>query len=545
MKNFTKNIIRDTSAWSVATLALVLVLAIPYLAFASGLLEGTGHKWQHLTTYFLNKFFVNSIILILGVGFISCLIGIGTAWVVSRYQFWGRTVLSTLLYLPLAIPTYIMAYIYVGLLGYGGTTTKLGQWLGIDTVGYNIMNIYGLIWVLSLSLFPYVYAAARASFSKRPAALLETATLLGASERKYFYSVALPMAKPAIIGGLLLVCMEVLNDYGAAKYFGINTFTTGIFRSWTALRDLQSAVYLAGLLIAFAIVVTLVIRLARGRKSFASEHDSGAKPERISVKGYKHFLVFCIAFLPVLFGLILPIVQLLMWVIPSFDGDSFQRNLVISLQSFSLAAVAGILTVIMSVALLYFSRWNRLPIIKKLPNVSTVGYAIPGAMIGIALFSGGRQLVDFAAESFDWRIGYLIYGGIPILLYAYVFRFLAVAYYPIEATRLRIGTQLAEAAYTLGDKKLKALRRVELPILKPALWAGFLLVFIDTLKELPLTLILKPYDVNTLAIVAYTYADEEQMTKAALPALMLVSLVGLFSFVAMWWQKRASQKTEQ
>ncbi|MEL6802361.1 MAG: iron ABC transporter permease [Bacteroidota bacterium] len=532
---------RDTSAWSVATLALVLILALPYIAFTSGLLAGTGHKWSHLMTYFLNKFFINSVILIVGVGFLACLLGISAAWVISRYELPGRKVWAILLYLPLAIPTYIMAYIYVGLVGYGGTTTKLGQWIGVDLPSGNIMNIYGLVWVLSLSLFPYVYAAARASFSKRPAALLETATLLGASERKYFFSIALPMAKPAIIGGLLLVCMEVLNDYGAAKYFGINTFTTGIFRSWTALKDLQSAVYLAGLLIAFAILVTLLIRLARGRKSYASNNDSGGPVKRVKLEGKRKVLAFLIVGFPIIFGLILPIIQLFMWVIPAFDYASFYENIWITAQSLFVAAMAAILTVATAIALLFFSKWNALSFIKRLPSISTVGYAIPGAMIGIALFSGGRYFVDFASEQFGWRIGYLVYGGLPILLYAYVFRFLAVAYYPIEATSLRMGNQLAEASYTLGGNRFNTLRKIELPILKPALWAALILVFIDTLKELPLTLILKPYDIDTLAMVAYNYADEEQMTKAALPALMLVSVVGLLSFLFEWWRSYSSK----
>ncbi|MEM8583491.1 MAG: iron ABC transporter permease [Bacteroidota bacterium] len=535
---------RDTSAWSVATLALVLILSIPYIAFASGLMAGTGHKWGHLTTYFLNKFFINSVILIIGVGFISCLLGISTAWVISRYEIPGRKVWGILLYLPLAIPTYIMAYIYVGLVGYGGTFVKLGQLVGTNASGINIMNIYGLIWVLSLSLFPYVYAAARASFSKRPAALRETATLLGASESKYFFSIALPMARPAVIGGLLLVCMEVLNDYGAAKYFGINTFTTGIFRSWTALRDLQSAVYLAGLLIAFAIVVTVLIRLSRGRKSFATASASGKPAKRIKLSGRKRLLALLVVALPIFFGLILPVIQLFSWVIPAFDGPSFVKNLWIAIQSLSVAALAAFLTVITAIVLLYFSKWNDLALIKRLPNLSTVGYAIPGAMIGIALFSGGRYFVDFAADTFGWRIGYLVYGGLPILIYAYIFRFLAVAYYPLEATSLRLGNQLAEASYTLGKSKLDTLWQIQIPVLKPAIWAAVVLVFIDTLKELPLTLILKPYDIDTLALVAYNYAEEEQMTKAALPALMLVSVVGLLSFL-IEWSKNSTSKNKR
>ena len=264
-----KHLKRDFNKSSLLIVIISLLLAIPVFTILISLFKGTGEMWEHITSYFLIDYIQNSIILLLGSGIICFVIGTSSAWVVSRYKFKGRKIIEWLLFMPLAIPSYIVAYSYVGLFGYGGSFIKFINYLGFNSIdNIEMMNIYGLVWVLSFSLYPYVYASTRLIFQSYPTRLKDTASLLGASKNKYFFKIALPLASPAIIGGLFLVFMEVLNDYGAAKYYGINTFTTGIFRTWTALEDLQSSIYLSAILVVLVFFLVLIVKWLRGRRSY-------------------------------------------------------------------------------------------------------------------------------------------------------------------------------------------------------------------------------------------------------------------------------------
>jgi iron(III) transport system permease protein len=526
--NKIRHFYRDASIWSLALLGVGLFMAIPLLVVLLSLAKGTGETWGHLTRYFLLRYLGNSLVLVGGVGILSTILGVSAAWVVSRYAFPSRELVVKLLYLPLAIPTYIMAYAYVGFLGNGGTLVRIEEVIGLSPRGIDFMNLGGLIWVLALSLYPYVYASCRVAFSGLPASLRSASALLGASGRRYFFTVALPLATPAIVGGVFLVTMEVLNDYGAAKYYGINTFTTGIFRTWTALEDLRSATYLAALLILFVLVAVYLSRLARGRRSFVTQSVPGSERSgRMVARGWRRWLVVVAVGTPLFFGLALPLGQLLWWVSgePAW-GISFSLAWV-GLQSLLVAIAAAVACLVLALALVFLSRWNQLDVLRPISKLSVIGYAVPGAIIGIGTIGSSQLIVDFFADNYGWRIGYLFYGSSLVLLYAYAFRFLAVAYHPLEAHCLKLGKPLAEAAYLLGDGKLRALRKIELPLLVPAMVSSLFLVFVDTLKELPLTLILKPYDLNTLSIAAYTYAEDEQLGKAAPPALLLILLVAI------------------
>jgi iron(III) transport system permease protein len=460
-------------------------------------------------------------------GLLTALLGVSSAWIVCRYDFKGRRFLEASLFLAIAIPSYIVAYAYVGIFDNGGSLMLIGSMIGLNIPKIDLMNIWGLIWILSVSLFPYVYVSTRAAFSNQSKSFEESSSLLGASKRKYFFRIALPMAQPAIIGGLFLVFMEVLNDYGAAKYYGINTFTTGIFRTWTALEDLQTALYLSGLLISLVIVLRLLEKLYRGRKSYTAkgENRKSEQESRISASGKQQIFLIILVLLPLVFGLILPVAQLLYWAILSFDKIFNVELFWITLQSLGLALVTGITTLICAFGFVYFSKWNYLKILNIFSRSSVIGYVIPGAIIGIGLISISQSVVIYFDNIFQVKVGYLFYGSSIILIYAYIFRFLAVAYNPIEANSLKIGKSLAESSYLLGKSKISTFFKIEMPLLKTATIGAFVLVFIDTLKELPLTLILKPYDVSTLAVKAFEYADDERVSEAALPALMLIMIV--------------------
>jgi iron(III) transport system permease protein len=534
-----KHLKRDSNQWSFYVLAIGLFISIPALSILFYLFNGVGEMWQHITTYFLFDYIKNSVILILGTSLLSFSIGTSAAWIVCKYDFRFRSLIESLLFLPLAIPSYIMAYTYVGLLGYQGLLIGWLQAIGLPLQKIEMMNIQGLIWVLSFSLFPYVYVGAKTMFISFPKVIQETATLLGASSKRYFFRIALPLASPAIIGGLFLVIMEVLNDYGAAKYFGINTFTTGIFRTWTALEDIQSAIYLSAILVALVFLLNILVKWYRRKKSYALRITT-LEPEqrkRVLLSGKKKYVYYSILLIPVLFGFLLPVIQLLYWGYLTFHTMFNTALLTIALQSLFVGGVAAFFIVTMSIMLVYFSRWNNLKYLNFFKRIATIGYVIPGAIIGIGIIRSSQSIINFFSDYIGLNIGFLFYGSSVVLIYAYIFRFLAVSYNPIEANSLKFGKYLSESSYLLASSKIKTLFKIELPLLRYTLVSSFLLVFVDILKELPLTLILKPYKLQTLATKSYEYADDERVAEAAIPALLLIAIISCVMIFVSYWNK--------
>ena len=525
-----KHLKRDFNKSSLLIVIISLLLAIPVFAILISLFKGTGEMWEHITSYFLIDYIQNSIILLLGSGIICFVIGTSSAWVVSRYKFKGRKIIEWLLFMPLAIPSYIAAYSYVGLFGYGGSFIKFINYLGFNNIdNIEMMNIYGLVWVLSFSLYPYVYASTRLIFQSYPTRLKDTASLLGASKNKYFFKIALPLASPAIIGGLFLVFMEVLNDYGAAKYYGINTFTTGIFRTWTALEDLQSSIYLSAILVVLVFVLVLIVKWLRGRRSYnLKTYNSNDQDEiyRKDLKGLKKIIFLTIVFVPILFGFLFPFLQLIIWGLQTFESMFNSELLNIGIQTLFLGLSTSIIIVFLATSLIYLSKWNYLKQLNVTSKLATLGYVIPGAIIGIGVIKSSHSITEYFNTYHNIKIGYIIYNSILVLIYAYVFRFIAVAFNSIESNTLKLSKSLSESSNLLGFGKIKTFFKIDFPLIKNALLTSFILVFIDVIKELPLTLILKPYNLSTLAIKAYEYAEDERVAEAALPALLLIFIIG-------------------
>lgn len=525
-----KHLKRDFNKSSLLIVIISLLLAIPVFAILISLFKGTGEMWEHITSYFLIDYIQNSIILLLGSGIICFVIGTSSAWVVSRYKFKGRKIIEWLLFMPLAIPSYIAAYSYVGLFGYGGSFIKFINYLGFNNIdNIEMMNIYGLVWVLSFSLYPYVYASTRLIFQSYPTRLKDTASLLGASKNKYFFKIALPLASPAIIGGLFLVFMEVLNDYGAAKYYGINTFTTGIFRTWTALEDLQSSIYLSAILVVLVFVLVLIVKWLRGRRSYnLKTYNSNDQDEiyRKDLKGLKKIIFLTIVFVPILFGFLFPFLQLIIWGLQTFESMFNSELLNIGIQTLFLGISTSIIVVFLATSLIYLSKWNYLKQLNVTSKLATLGYVIPGAIIGIGVIKSSHSITEYFNTYHNIKIGYIIYNSILVLIYAYVFRFIAVAFNSIESNTLKLSKSLSESSNLLGFGKIKTFFKIDFPLIKNALLTSFILVFIDVIKELPLTLILKPYNLSTLAIKAYEYAEDERVAEAALPALFLIFIIG-------------------
>ena len=526
MRFYSKHFKRDFNQWSLYTVAISLFIAIPVFTIIFHLFNGKGEMWDHIVTYFLLDYVLNSIILLFGTGIICFSFGTASAWIVTKYDFPYRKLIEWLLFMPLAIPSYIVAYSYVGLLGNGGTFIRFLNMIGIPIKKIEMMNIYGLIAVLSFSLFPYVYAGTRAMFKSYPNSIRESAYLLGASEIRYFFSVALPLASPAIIGGLFLVFMEVLNDYGAAKYYGINTFTTGIFRTWTALEDIQSSIYLSALLVVLVLFLLAMVKWFRGKKSYALKFNNEDKTKRFNLVGYKKTYLI-VVFIPILAGFVFPVIQLLIWAVQTFEVIFNYALFSLVIQSVFVALFTALIIVLTALLLIYFSRWSILKTPRFFPKIATLGYVIPGAIIGIGIIRSSNSIIVFFDTYLNLKVGYLFYGSSVVLIYAYIFRFLAVGYNSIEANTLKLGKHLEQTSYLLGIDKFVTFIKIDLPLLRNSIISAFVLVFIDTLKELPLTLILKPYDLNTLAVKAYEYAEDERVAEASIPALLLILIIAI------------------
>lgn len=501
---------------------LVALLASPIVTVALAALRPAGEAWGHIARHLLPEYLVHTAVLGLIAGGLALVLGIGSAWLVTMCEFPGRRVLGWALVLPLAVPAYMAAFTWAGMVDVAGPLQRAIRALvpgaGDALLYWNVMRIEVVAAIFGLVLYPYVYLPTRALLEHRAGPALEAARLLGRRPLDIFLRVALPLARPAVAGGMALVLMEVLNDYGAVAYYGVTTFTTGIFRAWFSLGDLDSAVRLAAVLM---LVVALVLALERWQRRGARYHDTGpARPvSRYRLRGgaAAGAVAFCV--LPLLLGFALPVLQLGYWAVrtaPEVVDGAFLR---LALHSFALAAAAGGTAVAIAVALAYAERLDRTRLTRSATKLAVLGYAVPGAVIAV-----GVLLVVLALDRGLTGGGpaLVLTGSLAALLFAYIVRFMAVAYLPVEAGFERVGSNLGAAARTLGSRPLATLLRVELPLLRGSLLAAGTLVVIDVLKELPITLILRPFDFDTLATRAFQLASDEQVPEAAPAALCVI-----------------------
>lgn len=513
---------RDLNRWSLLLLLILAAVSIPILTIGLKLFDGPGESWDHIVDYVLFDYLKNSLLLALFCSLMVVILGVGTAWLVSRFEFPYRKQLEWLLILPLSVPAYIMAYAYSGIFGYSGIFSKSLEFLGL--VGYKIdfMNIYGLSFVLSISLFPYVYVSSRTFFLAQATNLLEASRMLGISEFKSFFKLIFPLARPAIIAGLVLVLMEVLNDYGAASYYGVSTFTTGIFRSWFSLGEPETAIYLSAILLLIVFGLILFEKWQRRHLNFTSAKTSKQNyNSRLKPKKSKQIWFSILCFVPVFLGFILPVIQLLIWVKRTFTRVWNIDFISVTLESFAIAFLTALATVFVALLLLFFTKWNKIELLKTSSKLGVLGYAIPGIIIAIGVLIPSLYIDKWLIEK-NITSKLILNATLIALVYAYVVRFLAVAYQPLESSSLKINRSLSDSSKVLGKGNFRTFFKIEFPLIRTGLLSAFILVFIDILKELPLTLIMKPYDVNTLAVKSFEYASDEMVSSAALPSLLII-----------------------
>ena len=523
---------RDHLGWTLASSLISLLVALPILVLLYYLFIPGGDTWEHLKDTTLPGYVINSLSLMGLVAVFASLLGVPTAWLVAATDFPGRKVLSWLLVLPLAAPAYVIAYLYTGLLDFSG---PVQSWLRATfdlTAGEYwfpaIRNITGAALLLSLVLYPYIYLLARAAFSARAGIHFEAARSLGKSPFSAFMRVALPAARPAIAGGLALVLMETLADFGVVDYFSIPTFSTGIFRTWIAMGEKLAAMKLAAVMLVFVFALVGFESLSR-RGRFDSGTNYG-KITRIQLNRGKGLTAAIVCLLPVMFGFLIPMISLLAYSMSGGDqlfGRSFSEYII---NSVSVALIAALLATLVALLLAYTQRLSNSAITKATIRISTLGYALPGLLLAIGLLGPtseyDRVLTGFLADNFGWSGGLVLTGTVALLIYAYVIRFLTVSFNTVSGGLQNISPSMDAAARSLGSTPRQVVSRVHIPLLKPSLAIATLLVFVDVMRELPATLILRPFNFETLATRVYRLASDERLAEASTAALAIV-LVGL------------------
>jgi iron(III) transport system permease protein len=517
-----------------STLAVLIavICLLPMLAVAIAAFSGGTETVSHLLSTVLPRYAGNTALLVALVSIGTFCLGVGAAWLVTMTRFPGVRFFEIALVLPLAFPAYVLAYAYTYILDHPGivqsTLRDVMGWGPRDYWFPEVRSLGGAAMMLILVLYPYVYLLARASFLQQSGTTFLAARALGSSTWAAFFRVSLPLARPAIAGGVLLAVMETIADFGTVAYFGVQTFATGIYTSWFSLADRGGAAQLALCLLSFALLLAMLERIQRGRAKYYDPSRQSQDKVQLQLKGTQAALAIGLCLIPVLFGCVLPIVVLFSMGLGSEQDLLSARYLGFIQNSLILAGIAAVVTVSAAVAVGFFQRLRPGPFSNGAAYIARLGYAVPGGVVAVGL------LVPFAAfdnaldawmrSTFDISTGLLITGSIWLLTLAYMVRFLAAALGAYEGGQAMVHANMDAASRSLGQTPFGTLRRVHLPILTPSLLTALLIVFVDVMKELPATLIMRPFNYDTLAVQAYRLASDERLEGAAVPSLVIVAL---------------------
>ncbi len=525
-------------AWPIAAIALLLVL--PILTVLAHLALPDQGSWAHLSETLLPRYLANSLLLVLGVGILVPIIGSGTAWLTTLCRFPGDRFFAWALVLPLAVPGYVVAYAYTDFLDVAGpfqTWLRASfAWKVGDYWFPAIRSLPGAALLLSLVLYPYVYLLARAAFLQQSVCVLEVGRTLGYRPWTLFLHVALPLARPAIAAGTALALMETLADYGTVSFFGVQTFTTGIVRAFTAFGDRIAAAQLSAVLLAGVLALLLLERWSRSRKQFHHTTGRYSGLPQFRLRGPAAALAFIACALPLTLGFLAP-AALLFWMwLDQAQGRIDSQFLAWAWNSLSLGGLTALLAVAIGLLLAYGLRQRSNRLLAGLSRLAGMGYALPGTVIAVGaiipLAAFDRGLAGLLGELFGWSGGLLLSGSLVALIYAYLVRFLSVSLNTLDASLSKIRYSLDEAARTLGRRPSGVLAEVHAPLLYSGLATAALLVFVDVMKELPATLLLRPFNRDTLAVQAHNLASDERLADAGLPSLAIVA-VGILPVILL------------
>ena len=517
--------------WTLLAVLIAVPVALPLLVVVGALLYPTTSVWSHLAETVLLTYIINTLGLMVLVAILAASIGIGAAWLTAHYRFVGSDWLSVGLMLPLAAPAYVVGYVYADLLDVTGPLqTFVRDWAGLQLGDYYfpaIRSLPGASLVIALVLYPYIYLLAKTSFENQSGALYESARVLGASPRRLFWRVALPVARPAIMGGLALVLMETIADYGVVEHFGVPTFTTGIFRTWYAMGEHDAALKLAGCLFLFVAVLVLLEQSARRGERF-NPLSRNAPANKVQLRGLAGIAAMALCIAPVLVGFIVPVGCLVVLAVGQGDPTLGRGFYSYGINSAVVGVIAAGVCALVALLLSYAERIRRDRWLSVGARLATLGYALPGMVLAVGVLLPltliDRSLAGSLTDLLGRPVGLLLTGSMFALVFVYVARFLTVAYNSTQTGMAQLHPQLDAVARTLGSRPLGVLRRIHMPLLRPAVLSGLLLVFIDVVKELPATLILRPFNFETLATRVYRLASDERLAEASTAALIIVAL---------------------
>lgn len=525
------------SSWGLLSFISVLLVILPCMYILFHIFDKPNENWYHIKAFLLKDYIINTIKIVIATGFFTMIIGTTLAWLIAAYDFPCKRIFKWALILPLTIPTYIAAYTYNGIFNYTGVVQiflRNVMKMNLDPKYFDIMSIKGVVFIFTIFLFPYVYMITRSFLEKQSAALIENARLLERGGSDIFIHVILPISRGAIVGGTSLVLLEALNDFGVVSYFGVQTFSTAIFKTWFSLGDTSTAVKLASMLMVTVFIVLITEKWLRGRKKYSYTTAKVREIVPVKLKGVKALGAFLYCFIILSMGFIIPLLQLSHWGILTYKKILNFKFVGLMFNSIWLGIIATVLIIVMSVVIANFCRINSNWISKAFSKISIIGYSIPGAVIAIGVIllmvSVDRKMAGIYKAIDPSSKTLVLSTSVFMLVFAYTIRFLAVGYQAIESGFDKIGMKFSEASRTLGYGVTKTFFKVDLPMMKPALISGFALVFVEIVKELPLTLILRPFNFNTLATKTYEYANDEMIHEASIPSLIiiLVSIVSVY-----------------
>jgi len=541
---------RFPSGWAIATWLIAALVFLPILVVLGSVFADASEVWQHLADTVLVEYVTNSLVLMLGVGVGVLAVGVGTAWLVTMCRFPGDRIFEWALLLPLAAPAYLLAYTYTDWLEYfgpvqSGLRSAFGWQNPADYWFPNVRSMGGAIAMFTLTLYPYVYMLARVAFLEQSACTLEASRSLGCGPWRGFSSIALPLARPAIIAGLSLALMETLNDFGTVQYFSVSTFTTGIYSTWFGKGERVAAAQLSAMLMLFILTLILLERWSRRQAKYYQANNSLQAPTLYKLGLLRGMGAAVACLIPIGLGLLLPGWLLVQMTISNWDGLLGGRFYQIAGNSLTVAGMTAAIALMLSLVLAYGQRLNGSRLIRLGVRLAAMGYGIPGAVIAVGILIPVARLDNELANAiksvFGGSPGLILSGTITALVLAYLVRFLAVSLGSVESGLAKIRPNLDDAARSLGYSPTRTLAKVHTPLMTSSLLTALMLVFVDVMKELPATLVMRPFNFDTLAVRVYQYASDERLADAAAPALTIL-LVGLLPVVFLSWQITQSRK---
>jgi iron(III) transport system permease protein len=514
--------------------SMALVISIPMITIFIFLFIPQTPNWEHIVNTVLFEYIFNTLYIMIGVGIITTLIGFSTAYLVSLYSFTGSKFFDYGLILPFAIPTYILAFIYNGMFGITGNVTS---WI-LDLMGkslyevpfFDIQSINGAIIVMSLVLYPYVYLVTRTYLSFESSSIIEAAKTFNLNTWQILKKVIIPISRPAIVAGATLAIMEAVSDYGTMDYFGVNTFVTGIFRLWEGMGSIEDASKLASILMTFVFILILLERFQRRNKVYKSSGKDFRPLEKIKLTGWHNNLAFIICLLPFFFGFLLPFIQLILWFIESYEEIIDEDFINLFLNTIYLGVISATVVTTAALVLVYNFRMNKDKSSSSFVQVVKLGYSIPGAVVAVGILTFFGVFQSQLQNLFSINI--LISGTVIAVIFGYLVRFIAISINNFEAGFNRIPQSYDDAAQISGIGNLKTFRKVFIPLIKNSAFASFIVIFIEVVKELPLTMVLRPFDYDTLAIRALELNEQAQTIQSAVPSLCIV-LIGMISVILL------------